>query len=244
MKKYRLKADLVDWRDRYYDYAKSVLREYVDMRSMASAVESQRDLGSCTAQAIVAAYEMLLRQKYPGQFVNLSPLFVYFNSRREEGTINEDSGAYLRNALKAVDQYGICTEEMWPYDVSKFNIQPPSSAYENAKRYGITYYKRLPQLDSILDSLNSNHPVVAGIMVYAGFDQISGESPVLPMPTDTEQELGAHAVVLVGYDLPKRQVLAQNSFGSGWGQSGYFWIPFDYIQQELTDAWIFDIDLN
>jgi C1A family cysteine protease len=244
IRKYKLVPDLVDWRDRYYDYASSDIKESVDMRSMASGVQSQRDLGSCTAQAIVAAYELLLKREQPRDFVELSPLFVYYNARIEEGTINEDAGAYLRSALKAVDHFGICAESVWPYDVNKFDVQPPVAAYEDAKKHRIKKYKRLSGLDNILDSLSSHHPVVTGIMVYSGFENITGENPVLPMPSDTDQELGAHAILLVGYDLPRKQVLAQNSFGSTWGQGGYFWIPFEYIQQELTDAWVFDIVRN
>lgn len=244
MKKYRLVADQIDWRDQYYNYAKCSLQESVDMRSMASGIQSQRELGSCTAQAIVSAYEILLKNEHPDKFVDLSPLFVYYNSRYVEGTINEDAGAYLRDALKAVDHYGICEESAWPYDINKFTFRPPPEAYQNAKKYRIKRYKRLTNLDNILDSLSSRHPVVTGIMVYSGFERITGENPVLPMPSDTDTELGAHAILLVGYDLSKQQVLAQNSFGSTWGQNGYFWIPFDYINQELTDAWIFDILLN
>ncbi len=244
IRKYKLVPDLVDWRDRYYDYANSDIKESVDMRSMASGVQSQKDLGSCTAQAIVAAYELLLKRERPNEFVDLSPLFVYYNARYEEGTINEDAGAYIRDALKAVDHYGICTESIWPYDINKFTIKPPPEAYNNAKKYRIKKYKRLSHLDSILEALSKSHPVIAGIIVYSGFENITGDNPVLPMPTDTEQELGAHAILLVGYDLARRQILAQNSFGSSWGQGGYFWIPFDYLGQDLTDAWTIDILLN
>ena len=63
------------------------------------------------------------------------------------------------------------------------------------------------------------------------------------MPADNEVELGGHAVVFVGYDLAKKLILVRNSFGSHWGEHGYFWIPFAYIEQDLTDAWIFDIKI-
>lgn len=239
--KYRVKPDLSDWRDRYYNYARSAIRESVDLRDMARVVQSQSDLGSCTAQAIVAAYEILLKHEYPSDFAELSPLFVYYNTRMEDGTINEDTGAYLRDALKALGRYGVCTEEAWPYDPKRFNLKPSAEAYRNANKYRIKDYRRLTSIDNILDSLSNNHPVVAGIMVYSSFEQITKESTVLSMPDNLEKELGAHAILLVGYDLNRKQLLAQNSFGSNWGEKGYFWIPFDYMQQELTDAWIFNI---
>ncbi len=239
--KYRVKPDRADWRDRYYNYVRSTIRESVDLRDMARVVQSQSDLGSCTAQAIVAAYEILLKREYPSEFAELSPLFVYYNTRMEDNTINEDTGAYLRDAIKALGRYGVCTEEAWPYDTSKFNVKPSRDAYISADKYRIKEYRRLTSIDNILDALSNEHPVITGIMVYSSFEQITNESVILSMPHDLEKELGAHALLLVGYDLSKRQFLAQNSFGSRWGDNGYFWIPFSYLEQELTDAWIFDI---
>ena len=244
MRQFDLEVDPIDWRDYYYHYQKATLREQVDLRSVAGDVQSQRDLGSCTAQAIVAVYEIMLRQQVPDKFQELSPLFLYYNSRREEGTLNEDAGAYLRSSMKALLDYGICPENDWPYNVDKFNIRPSDNAYRNAKKFKISQYKRLSNLNSILDSISKDHPVVAGIMVYSGFDNITKENSTIPMPTDTDTEYGAHAIALVGYNLAERKLLAKNSFGASWGLGGYFWIPFDYLEQELTDAWIFDILVN
>lgn len=243
-KKYSLVVDPIDWRDYYYDYQRATLREQVDLRSVAGDIQSQRDLGSCTAQAIVAVYEIMLMQQVPAAFQELSPLFLYYNSRLEEGTLNEDAGAYLRNSMKALQTYGICPESDWPYDTKKFDVRPDDNAYRNAKKFKISQYKRLPNLSSILDSINADHPVVAGIMVYSGFDRITKENPILSVPLDTDTEYGAHAIALIGYNLTEKKILAKNSFGKSWGLDGYFWIPFDYIEQELTDAWIFDILLN
>jgi C1A family cysteine protease len=242
--KYRVSPDKVDWRDRYYNFARAELREVVDMRSMASAVEQQSDLGSCTAQAIVGAYELLTKRDFPNEYKELSRLFVYYNARKIEGAINEDEGAYIRDAIKAVDYYGICEESIWPYKVENFAIQPSNEAYANGKLRRLKKYYRIAGLDDILDALNSMYPIVAGIIVYSSFNQITLENSILQMPIDTERELGAHAILLVGYDLSRRLILARNSFGPKWGDHGYFWIPFDYVMQDLTDAWIFDINLS
>lgn len=244
MRRFDLEVDPVDWRDYYYHYQRATLRERVDLRSVAGDIQSQRDLGSCTAQAIVAVYELMLRQQMPDKFQELSPLFLYYNARREEGTLNEDAGAYLRSSLKALQDYGICPESDWPYDVKKFNIRPSDDAYRSARKFKISQYNRLPNLNSILDAISNDQPVVAGIMVYSGFDYITEQNPTVPMPADTDTEYGAHAIALIGYDMTERKILAKNSFGASWGLDGYFWIPFDYIEQELTDAWIFDILVN
>lgn len=242
-RKYKVIADPCDWRDHYYNFARSTLKEKVDLRSMASAIESQSDLGSCTAQAIVGAYELLLRRDYPADFVELSRLFLYYNAREEEQSVNVDEGVYIRDALKALDHYGVCEERLWPYDTSKFRIKPPTECYQNARQYRIKRYHRLSSKDDILDALSNGYPVVAGLVLYSGFDQITESDPVLPIPADNDKELGAHAVLFVGYDLEKEQVLVRNSFGPKWGEQGHFWVPFAYLDRDLTDAWIFDIKL-
>jgi C1A family cysteine protease len=243
VQKYKVIADPCDWRDRYYNFARSTLREKVDLRSMASEVESQSDLGSCTAQAIVGAYELLLRRDHPTEFVELSRLFLYYNARVEEQTTEVDEGVYIRDALKALDHYGVCEERLWPYNTFKFKEQPPAECYQNAKQYRIQRYYRLVSKEDILDALSNNHPVVAGLVLYSNFDLISERDTVLHVPGDSESELGTHAVLFVGYDLAKQQVLVRNSFGSKWGDRGHFWLPFAYLDQDLTDAWVFDIKL-
>ncbi|CAB4241787.1 Peptidase_C1 domain containing protein [uncultured Caudovirales phage] len=243
-RKYKLSADHVDWRDRFYNFARSTLKESVDMRPMASNVEEQSALGSCTAQAIVGAYELLLKRDYPEQFVELSRLFVYYNGRVVEGSPeDEDQGIYIRDGIKSVDQFGICQEHLWPYQVDMFSTKPSVESYNDAATRKIKRYYRIAGLADVLDALSNHHPVVAGITVYAGFDHITNSNPVLAMPADNEVELGGHAVVFVGYDLAKKLILVRNSFGSHWGEHGYFWIPFAYIEQDLTDAWIFDIKI-
>lgn len=243
-RRYQVIADQSDWRDHYYNFARSTLKEKVDLRSMASAIESQSDLGSCTAQAIVGAYELLLRRDYPEQFVELSRLFLYYNAREEEQSVNVDEGVYIRDALKALDHYGVCEERLWPYNTQKFKERPPNECYQNAKKYRVKKYYRLVSRSDILDALSNNHPVVAGLVLYSNFDLITESSPVLSVPLDSDKELGVHAVLFVGYDLEKELVLVRNSFGPSWGQQGHFWVPFAYLDRDLTDAWVFDIKLQ
>jgi len=244
MLKYTLAEDLIDWRDRYYKPADTSIRESVDFRLAASGIEQQSDLGSCTSQAIVGAYELILKRDYPESFVELSPLFLYYNVRLDDGSINEDIGAYPRDAIKAARQYGICSEKLWPYDVSKFKVRPTDECYRDGRTRTIEKYYRLSGIKDIIGALNAENPVIAGIYVFNQFEEITTADPMLEMPGPDEEPIGAHSILFVGYDLKKQLILARNSFGSAWGERGHFWIPFDYCANYLTDAWTIKIRLN
>ena len=94
------------------------------MRKWDSVIEDQGDLGSCVGNAITNAYELQVRYLYPDKFVELSRLFVYYNSRLFDNSVDEDVGATVRDGLKAAQIYGICSEKLWPYDIKKFKIKP------------------------------------------------------------------------------------------------------------------------
>jgi C1A family cysteine protease len=51
-------------------------------------------------------------------------LFEYYATRKIEGTIPDDSGATIRDAVKTGNVYGVADETLWPYDVSKFTVNP------------------------------------------------------------------------------------------------------------------------
>lgn len=242
---FKVRASLNDWRDFKYKSTNLPLREAVDFRPWNSPIEDQLHLGSCTGQAVVGAYELMLKKQFPDQFIDLSRLFVYYNARLLEGNVDEDQGAYVKDAIKAVYKYGICSEDLWPYDVELFALPPSITSYEDASLRTIKNYYKVEGLKNILDAVNAEYPVVASMQVYSNFDNfVTTTNFVLPMPTKTDDLLGGHAVVIVGYDLLKKLILCRNSFGVDWGLEGYFWIPFDYIATEFSDCWIFDIDVK
>lgn len=241
--KYSVRQDPLDWRDLPYTFARQPLREYVDLRQWASPVESQGHLGSCTGQAVVGAYELLLNKQVPDKFIDLSRLFVYYNARLIENVVNEDVGAYMRDAVKAVQKYGVCSEKLWPYQIADYAITPSVTSYDDARHRCIKNYYRIHVLEDMLDALNKEWPIVFSMRVYESFDELYNTSNTTKMPSQGEEPIGAHAMCFVGYDLNKQVLIARNSFGKYWGQDGYCYIPFDYVRTEVMDSWIFDIDL-
>ena len=208
-------------------------------------VYNQGSLGSCTANAVCAAYGFDLTkqsQTLKGGYYYFDPsrLFVYYNTREYEGTTWQDSGASLRDTVKALNRKGVCKEALWPYDVKKFHEKPPDRCYSAAVGNNLCkIYERLTQdIDQLRACLKDNCPFVFGFKVYSSFHRI-GSNGEMPMPSRVEQVVGRHAVMAVGYDDRRRRVIILNSWGSGWGEGGYFYMPYDFItdSNECHDFW-------
>lgn len=242
---FKVKADWPDWRDKHYNFARAASpRERVDLRPWASPVEDQLHLGSCVGQAVVGAYELLLNKKDKTKFTDLSRLFVYYNARLLDNAVDEDVGAYVRDGIKAVNKYGVCSELTWPYLIDRFANPPSVKSYEEGLTRIIENYYRVNTVEDMIDALNADIPVVTSMNVYDSFYELDNPSTtILPMPKSSEDLIGGHAVTFVGYDLPKKLFLARNSFGEDWAMDGYFWVPFDYAEKDFMDNWVFDIRL-
>lgn len=210
-----------------------------DLRPGMLPIENQSTLGACTGHAIVGALEYLeVKQGKPA--VRLSRLFVYFNERMVEGTINEDAGANIGDGINVVAKYGACDENLWPYHIRHYKEQPNDAAYaDGLKRRAITHYAVQQTEDALISALANDLPIVFGIVVYDSFesDEVA-RTGLVPMPnTQTETCQGGHAVLICGYDRNRRLFLVRNSWGEDWGDGGYFWLPFDFVlNPNLADS--------
>jgi C1A family cysteine protease len=239
---FNIKPSLPDDRDYIYrNDSTEVLRESVDLREWDTIVESQDSLGSCASNAITNAYELCVNRMYPEYFTHLSRLFVYYNTRVEYGNIQEDEGMFLRDGMKSLEKFGVCAESLWPYDIEKFDDTPSEESYEDAKKRKVIKYQKLISTYYITQVLNNNKPVVFGMEIYESFMNLNDRISTVSFPSRKEKSLGGHGMCMVGYNLKERLFLAKNSFGASWGDNGYCWIPFDYINQEGYDIWTFDL---
>lgn len=242
--KYGWVPDLPDHRDLAFKptfKSMFLLPSSVDLRPGCPPVFDQGSLGSCTAQAIGAMDQyMQIKQKKDHVF-RPSRLFIYYNERVIEGTVNEDSGAMLRDGIRSIAKQGVCPEHMWKYDISQFAVKPPASCYAEALNHQAILYMRVGQtLRAMKSCLADGYPFVFGFTVYESFEsQAVAETGIMPMPKLNEEILGGHAVMAVGYSVAKKAFLVRNSWGTGWGNSGYFWMPFAYLTNTdlCSDLW-------
>jgi C1A family cysteine protease len=212
-----------------------------DLRSKCPPVYDQGQLGSCTANAIAGAIQFNRRkQKLKPDFVP-SRLFIYYNERVMEHSVQSDNGAQIRDGIKSVAKQGDCPETDWPYDPSKFATKPSATAYKDALKYQALQYQRVPQvLNQLKGCLASGYPFVFGFSVYDAFESdVVAKTGVLTMPGPKEKLLGGHAVLAVGYDDTKQVFIVRNSWGSSWGIKGYFTMPYAYLTDSnlADDIW-------
>jgi C1A family cysteine protease len=176
--------------------------------------------------------------KQKGKAFVPSRLFIYYNERVMEGTVNSDSGAQIRDGIKSVGKQGDCPESEWPYDIAEFAVKPTAKCYKDALKYEVLSYQRVVQTSSQMKGcLASGYPFVFGFSVYESFESPAvAKSGHASMPKPNERLLGGHAVVAVGYDDANQRFIVRNSWGSGWGMKGYFTLPYAYLlDQHLAD---------
>jgi C1A family cysteine protease len=194
-----------------------------------------------------------------GKHEDLSRLFLYKVTREMMGWTG-DTGAFLRSTMGAIAAFGTPPEQYWPYKIADFEKEPSSFAYAFAQNYkAITYYRLDPPgtaastlLTAVKTHLGQGLPAMFGFSVYASYgDATVRKSGKLPFPRAGEKQVGGHAVVAVGYDDTMKvnhpaggtattgALLIRNSWGTGWGDAGYGWLPYEYINRGLAqDFWV------
>ncbi|MDR3559121.1 MAG: C1 family peptidase, partial [Candidatus Pacebacteria bacterium] len=204
--RYGWKPDTPDQRDFKFIARKIKIPKSVDWRDGMPSVYNQGDLGSCTANAIAAAVDYE-RKKQGERFISPSRLFIYYNERAMENTVQSDAGASIRDGIKSVKNQGDCPEKEWLYVISKFKIKPAAKCYADALKYEVVKYVRVNTQIAALKKALAGRPVVFGFSVYESFESDAvAKTGIVPLPESSERVLGGHAVVAVGYDDSRQLV--------------------------------------
>lgn len=197
---------------------------------------NQGPIGSCVGWGCSREY-VYAHVKQGLDIFDPSELFNYYNARLYQGWQNQDSGAIIRDGIKALAEYGCAPESTWPYDPAKFAQKPPQEAYNQATSYQALRYMAVPAGNAmaIKQTIAGGYPVVFGITLYDNFPMGNGVE-IIPMPSG--RVIGGHCMVFTGYKPGYYKV--DNSWGEQWGIKGQAWIPEAYAMQ-AQDLWVIEL---
>jgi C1A family cysteine protease len=210
----------------------------VDLRPYAPPVYDQGDLGACTGFAIAKGLRELQQRQRKERATPLSALFLYYEERVLSNSVKVDSGATIADGMKVLLNKGCASEAAWPYRASFFNIKPGAAAYGEAATWKVGKTYHLASLDSVKTSLARGYAVAMGFECYRSFDSI-GKDGWMPMPKANDKLDGGHAALVVGYSDKAKCLIVRNSYGAGWGDKGYFYMPYAYAsnRSRVDEYW-------
>ena len=218
------------------------LPKAVRMDGFVVKVLNQGGCGSCVGKAtngIVSA----------GHKQALSSLYIYTRCKQEDG-IPTTEGTFPRVALKVVHQEGACPEDVLPYAKLQECLSFPAITQlmkDAAAPYKVKGYARLWSLGEIKQALAGGKMVLGGILVTDSFAYWDGQG-VIPVPAG--HILGGHAIAICGYDDERKALRGINSWGTGWGDKGFFWLSYDFVDWKADfgytawmEGWAVDMDI-
>ncbi|KAL9664613.1 hypothetical protein QQ045_020018 [Rhodiola kirilowii] len=193
------------------------LPKSVDWREKGAVtpVKNQGQCGSCWAFSAVAAIEGIHKIKN-GKLVSLSEQALV------DCDVNSDNqgcnGGFMEKAFEfIVDKGGLPTESEYPYD-GKQNTCNKKKLAKHA--VSITGYEIVPRSDEkSLTAAVSEQPVSVGIEAGGFLFQLYSGG-IFDGPCGSQLN---HGVTIVGYgeENSEKYWIVKNTWGAGWGESGY-----------------------
>lgn len=208
----------------------------VDLRSKFSPIRSQGSLGSCTAFASTSVFEYIANRVHNVTDTSFSPLFVYYNVNHDENGSLINKGTSFYDIMRSMGDNGVCEEEYCAYSDEPMQGPPSPEAFENAENYKVLKAVNV-EVDrrSITSALSAGYPVAISLRLFDSFTE--NNNGFVFYPSDAErasEEAHWHAMVIVGYLNKASVYIVRNSWGERFGDKGYCYIPYAYIEnQEL-----------
>jgi C1A family cysteine protease len=224
------------------DFGKNLPTEF-SRRSEMTDVKRQGTRGLCTSHAFTAWAEWRARKQDDSNDLSEQFLFDCIKKIDMEDYKYSGYGAYIRSGAKALAKYGICKEELMPYDrFAKEDIwateEPNKEAFDDAITRKIDAYISVSNtIDEVKKSIYEISPVIGGINIYSNIEDARRNGGFLPLPPQGEKSQYGHALLFIGWDDNIKSFEVKNSYGNKYGDNGYLWIPYDYFPNNSYSFW-------
>jgi C1A family cysteine protease len=218
----------------------------MDLREHMWEVDDQGGVNASAAYACLGLVEYF-QQRSHGSTIETSKLFLYKMARKLMG-VESDAGAELRTCFKALLRFGAPPSKHWPRAGQGYDAEPADPllfCYADAYR-SIRYVRLDPPnspgsltLETVKSFLAAGFACAFGAPIPSS---ISRDPSILYRPT-FDQVLGGQALVAMGYDDERRAatkgaLVVRNSWGADWGEDGYGWLPYIFVERQMAaDFW-------
>lgn len=229
---YKLQGDTqeIDLEEEYSPMSSVV--PSIDLRKDFTAIKDQGEMGACSSFALVSIFEYILKKNRQPD-IDLSEHFVYYNARKKGGASRADSGSSLSDIIRTLKADGVCLERLFPYDSDDLSKEPPVEAIDDARMRKVVVAKNVKKdLHHIKSAVAEGYPVAVSLKIYNSFQPRRG---FVRIPSENEiqhEQSGNHAMVICGYNDETHFFVVRNSWGREFGDKGYCYIPYGYIENE------------
>ena len=193
--------------------------------SYVTGIRNQAKCGSCWAFSLTGGLEsyVLITSSRPGADIDLSEQVML--SCSGAGSCN---GGYLDAGY--LQSTGLPLETVYPYTATDGVCSSASAGWQSSA-YKIGSWGSVPKkLASIKAALAALGPLPTAFMVYEDF--MHYKSGIYSYATG--KKLGGHAVLLVGYNDAENYFIVKNSWGTGWGEDGFFRIAYSEMNNVIN----------
>lgn len=201
----------------------------VNGKNFITPVKNQGGCGSCVAFGVVATVEGTLRKlkNNANYSVDFSEAHLFYCHARSEGRRcgGSNGGWWVPPAMRAFKDKGVTDEAHYPYTSGDQNCTGLLSGWQDATRK-ITGFRKLTSISSMKDWISTKGPLTACYTVYSDF---FGYRSGVYRKTSGASARGGHCVCIVGYNDAGNYWICKNSWGSGWGDGGYFKIAYGEV---------------
>lgn len=189
--------------------------------------------GSCWAFSSTAALEskVLISYDLPWVDLNLSEQIVLSCS----GAGDCEKGGSVSKVGDFLKSTGTYLEGCYPYTATDGNCSQACANWQtNAYKideWSLVVNGNPASLSAIKNALYTNGPVVAWMKVYEDLHNYGGG---VYSYTSGDYTGWNHFVLIVGWDDSKGALKCKNSWGTKWGEEGFFWISYNELYNTGT----------
>ena len=221
----------------------------IDLASEMPPVGDQGAQGSCvgwsTSYALRSYLDRFVRKTtyLTGTTLNpqtvFSPAYVYnqLNNGKDEGT-------NISSALNLLVSQGSATLADMPYTATNFTTQPTADQKTKASSFKLKEWGRVSlDLAAMKAFLANKNPIVFAVTVDGNMTRTSDmfDTEVGWRTYNPATVRGGHAMVIVGYSDARNAFKVQNSWGTNWGNKGFFWMDYGLLPY-IREAYVAIVD--